>query len=536
MKLYSWISVAILGILFVVGCATPSSPTGGPPDKEGPKIIKTEPQTGTTNFTGQEIILHFSEFVDRASLEQAIILEPDVGLSFDLDWGRKSVAVEFDRAIPDSTTLIVTVGTDFKDVNNNKLAAPKKVAVSTGDEIDDGKLTGRVLNAQTGNGAEGDRILLYREPVDLSQKANYIAETDTGGTFNFSYLSEGRYKAFWVDDRNRNKIWDRQNERTQPFKDEFVELEDGDTDTLGTIYKTPVDTTKPSLQGIGLFSSQRLRMRFSENVVLTDSINVLITDTTGNVQSDAYPLYVQPGERFVMFAYSTEDLVESGNYRIDISGLVDEFGNPLSKVEQHFTGSAQEDTTRQRIIERNSVSGYYPEDPFTITYAKPIEGSLLRDSLKVVEGDSLVERWPNVKMDKNKFSILPGKQWKDGVTYEVRLWDPAIEDYRKFSPEIWHSSRMGALNALVEDSTVSNVRLEIINDEAEFYRDTVFSDSIEIKQLPPLKYTVIAYEDLNDNGNWDFGRVDPFKAPEPYFIQKDVPVEKAMTGELTIIF
>ncbi|NGP88886.1 Ig-like domain-containing protein [Fodinibius halophilus] len=538
MKYFSWLNAAaVIGVLYVfVSCATPSSPTGGPPDKEGPKIVKTEPRTGTTNFSKQEIILHFSEFVDRASLEQAIVVEPDIGLSVNLDWGRKSVAVEFDQPIPDSTTLILTVGTDFKDTNNNKLASPEKIAVSTGDEIDEGKLIGNIRNAQTGEGNEGDRILLYREPVDLTQKANYIAETDTGGAFTFSYLREGTYKAFWVDDRNRNKKWDRQNERTQPFGKEFIELEDGGTDTLGTIFKTPVDTTKPSLQGIGLFSSQRLRMRFSENIELSDSASIAITDTTGNYLSDAYPLYIQPGERFVLFADSEDELGEAESYSLDINGVTDEAGNLLAEITQKFTGSAQEDTTRQRIIERNNLSGYYPEDPITVIYAKPIEGSLLSDSLKVVEGDTLLENWPNIKVESNKLSLLPNNRWKDGLKYEVRVWDPLIEDYRKFSPEIWHASQLGAVNALVEDSTISDVRLEIRNEESEISRDTVFSDSVEVKRLPPLTYTVIAYQDLNGNKSWDFGRVDPFKAPEPYFIQRDVPVEKAMTGELMIIF
>lgn len=519
-----------------MSCATPSSPTGGPPDKEGPSIIRTEPETGTTNFDKRSITLHFSEFVERSSLQQALVVEPDIGITYGLDWGRKSVEVEFDRAIPDSTTLIVTVGTEFTDTNGNEMAEPYKVAVSTGPEIDEGKLFGRVINAQSGDGREGQRVLLYREPYDLSGKANYIASTDTSGTFQFSYLSEGKYKVFWVDDRNRNKIWESEQERAQPFKQEFIELNKAEEDTIGTVYTTVVDTTKPTLQGVGLFSSQRMRMRFSENMQVTDSTAITVTDTLGNIHSEAVPLYVQPNDAFILFAHSEESLDEASTYTLDIEGIVDEAENKLKDVTQTFTGSAQEDTTQQRIIKRNNLSGYYPADPLEITYAKPIEGTTIRDSLKIVEGDTLIEDWPNIEIRHNRFRILPNGQWKDGTNYEVRTWDPQIADYRKFEPEIWHESQMGSLNIMLEDSTLKNVYLRIENEESEILRDTTFSEQVEITDLPPLRYKVTAFHDQNDNGSWDYGEVSPFTKPEPYFIQKGVPVERELTGDLTISF
>src|SRR5699024_3003300 len=131
----------------------------------------------------------------------------------------------------------------------------------------------------TGEGSEGNRVLLYRKPIDLTATAAYSAETDTGGTFQFSYLSAGDYKAIWVDDLNRNRTWDRERERAQPFQREFVSLEEEGNDTLATLYIAQSDTTKPVFQGVGLFSSRRLRMRFSENIELTDSTRIVINDS-----------------------------------------------------------------------------------------------------------------------------------------------------------------------------------------------------------------------------------------------------------------
>lgn len=527
---------ALAVALLISACATPSSPTGGPRDEEGPTIVRTEPETGTTNFSERSIVFHFSEFVERSSLTQAIVVEPDIGIDYELDWGRKSVEVVFTREIPDSTTLIVTIETELQDTNGNEMASSHKTAVSTGTEIDEGKLYGQVIDARTGEGNEDQRILLYREPVDLSQTANYIASTDTSGSFQFAYLSPGRYKAFWVDDRNRNKIWEPAQERAQPFSREFIELAKAGEDTLGTIFVTAVDTTKPVLQGVGLFSSRRMRMRFSENIQLTDSSALSVTDTLGNALAEAVPLYIPPDDPFVLFAHSEQALSESQSYSLDIRGIVDEFGNGVTEYSQTFTGSAQEDTTIQRIITRNNLSGYYPTDTVEVIYAKPIEGSIIRDSLKVVEGSELVESWPRVEIRNNVLKIAPDTLWRENVGYELRVWDPIIEDYRKLQPRIWNKSQLGNLHVTTEDTTEEDIVLQIRNEESGIRRDTVFTGEVEIGSLPALNYTVIAYRDQNGNGQWDFGQVSPFRAPEPYFIQREVPVNEGMTGELTISF
>lgn len=537
MNFNRWFNLVLGAVVLILGsCATPSTPPGGPPDKQGPEIIRTEPETGTTNFARQSIILHFSEFVRRSSLQEAIVIEPDIGISYNLDWGRKSVAIEFEEEIPDLTTLIVTIGTEFEDMNGNGLSSPKKIAVSTGPEIDKGKIFGKVINAQTGMGTKEQRVLLYREPFDLKEKASYIASTDTSGVFQFSYLREGKYKIFWVDDRNRNKIWEGEQERAQPFEKEFVELEKAGSDTAGTVFVTSVDTTKPALQGVGLFSSRRMRMRFSENIQLTDSVNIEVTDTLGGAFGEAIPFYIQPGEPYILFAQSEKSLSPSSSYRLGITGIIDEAGNPVSDGVPTFTGSTQEDTTQQRIIERNNSVGYFPTDPLEITYAKSITEPVIRDSLKIVAGDTLLEDWPNVEIDQNIFRILPKKRWQDGMQYEVRVWDPKVEDYRKFNPEFWHTSQMGALNVVMEDSTAKNIRLRIENKESGIARDTTFVGQIEIENLPPLDYKVTVYQDQNTNGMWDYGQVSPFKRPEPYFIQKSVPVKKGFTGDLAVGF
>lgn len=529
----------IIGLVFVLflaySCATPTSPTGGPPDKEGPVIISTEPETGTTNYDKRKITFHFSEFVNRSSLTGEIIVEPDIGISYSLDWGRKSVTIKFESELPELTTLILTIGTGLTDTNGNKLAAPKKVAVSTGPEIDEGKLRGKVVDAQTGKGSEGKRVLLYRSPIDLAQKADYIAETDTAGVFQFSYLRQGTYKAFWIDDRNRNKIWEPERERAQPFSREIIELEKAEADTLNTLYIANSDTTRAVLQGLGLFSSQRLRIRFSENIEITDSTQLSITDTLGNHYSDAYPLYRSPSESYVLFAHSTKPLAAESSYNILVKHISDFAGNLTDTTSYGFTGSAQSDTTEQRIIKRSREKGIYPSEAIEVIYAKPVTEQVIRDSLKVVEGTELIEKWSNITIDRNRFRIEPQESWKEGIEYEFRVWDPIKGSYLNIRPTIWHSNQLGQLDIQLSDTTRTNVYNLLLKTEARgVMADTSFSRQITLNELPPLTYQLVLFEDLNQNGKWDQGRVQPYQAPEPYYIRSSVPVKQGFTSDLEV--
>jgi len=523
--------------LAVLSCANPTSPTGGPRDEKGPEVVGTEPESGATNYTGRTVTLHFSEWVNRSSMTQAVRVEPDIGIQHKLDWGRKSVKVVFEKKIPDSTTVIVTIGTDLKDTNGNEMSKPVSVAFSTGPTIDKGKLVGTVKHAETGEKESGMRVLLYKTPVDLNTPANYIGETDTSGTVNFAYLRQGDYKAFWVDDINRNKMWDRNRERAQPFSKEIFHLEKGGTDTLGTIYVQKKDTTNPGLLGIGLLSSRRLRLRFSEDIKWNQQSRINGVDSLGNAYSDVRPIYSPDDSKYILFAQSKKDFDPVKTYSLQFKGITDLAGNPVIADSMYFQGSAQKDTTQQRIIRNETANGLYSDQPVVFTYAAPISSSTIRDSLKVVVGDSLHEKWPNTKIQFNQLRVYPDDQWQPEVKYQIRTWNPITQNYKSVNPVIWSPNALGGIAYELADTTdTSTYYLKIFNKDAGIEVDTTFSKKVEIDKLPPMNYTTVVFRDENDNKSWDSGTVVPFKAPEPYYIHPKVPVKKGFTGSVIIQF
>lgn len=532
------IIVLTLSTLLLKGCATPTTPTGGPPDREGPRVIETKPETGTVNFDGQKIEFLFSEFVNRGSLNQALTVEPDLGLTYSVGWKRKKAVLSFDDPLPDSTTVIVTIGTDFTDFGGNNLSQPVQVAVSTGDEIDKGQIGGRIVDAQTGKGTEGERILLYRSPFDLQQKATYVAETDTGGHFQFNYLSEGSYKILYADDRNRNKIWDRGNEKAQPFYREIIELEKKGSDSLQTIYTVRQDTIPPEVLGVGLFSSKRMRLRFSEEVVITDSSTIQVQDTVGNLFSDAIFLYQPVDEPFIVFASSEKDLREESSYSLKFSGITDLDGNNLLAGSPVFEGSSQEDTTLQRIIRYEGANGIFQDESVKAVYAKEITQAPIRDSLSVVEAEIPVDQWPALQIQHNKLVVSPREEvWKNGVNYQFLFWNPVTQQRVLIEPDIWYDTTLGEIEISVADtSTVKEFYFDIESNTGNITQEGVFNGSTIISNLPPLRYRLILFEDQNGNREWDAGSADPYSKPEPYFIRENIPVRSGFTAQSRINF
>lgn len=523
--------------VFMVSCATPIAPTGGPSDSQGPQLEFTDPETGTINFKGKVFEFQFDEFVDRSNIRSAITVEPDLGINYNISWSRKKMIMEFENSFPDSTTVIITLGTDISDTRNNEIGSPITLAISTGDEIDSGEITGKILRAENGRPATEQRVLLYRQPVDLTKRANYQAQTDTSGSFTFSYLSEGNYKALLVDDRNRNKIWDPENEQAFPFYKEFITLEKEGSDTLDVVYASQSDTTKPVLQGVGLFSQNRMRFRYSENIMITENTSIEISDSLGNEYSTAYPLYISKKEGFVFFGQSIEPLLGEVAYTVNTKGITDLAVNAPDSTDFSFTGTAQEDTTQQRIIADNGENGLLQSDDFVVTYAAPITESELIDSVVVIEGEVDFNDWPEIMVQRNQLRIQPQGEWIEGVNYQFLVWNPITQRRSMYEPEVWDSTEYGEIEINIENADSSQTHYaRILNPNGEEIEFVRFNTSASIINLPPVAYTVILFRDENDNERWDRGSVSPYQQPERYYVQRNLNVQEGFISEVNITF
>lgn len=513
------------------------APTGGPADKTGPSIIQTDPKTGTTNYNKREFKFDFSEFVNRGSFQKELSIEPNVGINYSVKWKRKTAIVAFEEDLPDSTTIIITVGGNTTDTRNNKMGAPIQLAISTGEDIDESEIYGQIRNATNGKAKTDVRILLYRTPYDLKKPATYSVEPDTGGTFRFNYLRAGNYKAIAVNDRNRNKIWDESSEHALPFNSEFIAVDKFDKDTLDVMYWFEPDTVKPKLQAVGLLSSERLRLRFGEGVRFTPRTEINILDTLNNQISSAFPLYISEDDPFIAYAFARQSLMADSSYKIEIKGITDEEGNEAIGLQKAFIGSNQQDTVSQDILTYNAENGLFPKQALQVEFIRPIENTDIVDSTIIVEGDVDFKNWPNITFTDNILSIPPQEEWIEGIDYRFLVWNPKTRKRQLINPEVWQTSSFGGIEINVQSNdSVSVFRMQLFDDKNVFSIDTSFTSNILIEDIPPIKYTMVVYQDINGNGKWDFGKISPYNKPEPYYIRRQLNVQQGFTSEINLDF
>jgi hypothetical protein len=527
----------ILALAFIKSCATPVAPTGGEPDRTGPQVISSEPANGTTNFRGTEVRIHFDKFIDRNSFRRNVSVEPDLGIEFEVDFRRRSGIIEFKSPLPENTTIIIQAGTEVTDTNRNKMERPYEIALSTGDVLDNSTIIARILDAETGRGESGMRVFLYREPFDLTTRANYVAQTDTSGSLAFGYIAEGSYKAFWINDVNRNRIWDIERERAQPFRFETFDVAYGDSLDLGTLFVSLPDTVSPRIDGVGLLSENRLRLRLSEEVIWKPDAFITVTDTLDNEYTRAFPLYESEQDEAVIFAQSELPLPAEGTFTLKPSGITDRSGNSLRIDFSPFPGSAVPDTSILRTISHNAGSGLFPDEALEITYSRFIDDDAVRDSLQIIEGDRLADDWPHSEVDRHILRIKPDGQWQAGIRYQFRIWNPWEEEREQIEPDIWQRNQLGSIEITLQNNDPEIINYLILTDKDSSIRiDTTFTESVTVDNLPPLEFKAIVFEDVNGNGRWDPGVVDPFERPEPYALRQTIPVREGFTTEIELIF
>ncbi len=534
-----WIPVfAVIFLLILVSqCATPTQPTGGPADRTPPEIEETEPAPGTTMFDGDRIRFHFSKYINRNSFRDAFRMEPDLNIRYEISWRRRTATVRFQDPLPDTTTIIFTLGTGLADTRNNRIPSPFQLAVSTGPDIDDGSITARVRDAKTGKGREGERVVLYRYPVDLSVGANYVGESDTSGHVQFQYLREGKYKAFWLDDRNRNRRWDREREAAQPFPSDTLVLERGGEADLGKLFVIRADTTAPLLQAVGMLSDVRLRLRFSEDVTIGDDAAISVFHEDHTHATDAVPLFVDSENPNILYAQARDPLPDGAVYHIEMTGITDAAGNSADFDIEPFPGSDEPDTTWARYISNESRFGVPPDEPIVIRYAKLLDDSpMVLDSLVLVESERVHRPWPHAQIRDQFLIINPDGEWRRGENYEIRVWDENRMERETIRPRILFEDELGALDIRVESPRTDTTRhrARLIDQQGETIRDRVFQGETEFARVPAGRYLLIVHEMRDGTREWDPGRVDPFRPPGHYFIQRNVPVERGLTGQVFV--
>ncbi len=205
------LGLTVLVTLFVLSCAKISAPSGGPKDTEPPVILKSLPENGTVLFTGKSFAVTFDEYVVLDRITEKFMVSPPLATKPEVKLKGKSLVVNWEDDLADSTTYTFYFQDAIRDNNENNPINNYQYVFSTGPVLDSLSLTGNVFNASDLEIVEDVMVVMYSNLSDTAPRTilpAYISRPDPSGGFMISNIRPGNYRLFALKDLNGNTKYD----------------------------------------------------------------------------------------------------------------------------------------------------------------------------------------------------------------------------------------------------------------------------------------------------------------------------------------
>ncbi len=264
-KIYQVIIPAVI-LFLVTSCANIGRPGGGPKDETPPRLIKSFPSQGQTNFQKKRSELIFDEIVLVEQAAEKVTVSPPQTIPPLISAIGKKITVELKDSLKKNTTYTI----DFSDaiVDNNEKNPFNNFALSfsTGTQIDSLQVSGILLNAADLEPVTGMYVGLHSLPADSSfEKKPFgkVTRTDMYGRFNIKNVASGKYRIYALNDANRDYKFDQPGEDIA-FSDSLVVPSTGYEEVPDTLIINGKDSVRTVRKSIFLPNNLLLRS-FNEN-------------------------------------------------------------------------------------------------------------------------------------------------------------------------------------------------------------------------------------------------------------------------------
>lgn len=560
-----FVIVTIAGLVSVHSCANPGSgPQGGPRDTIAPTILNSVPELLQTNFSGNEIILTFDEYVVVDNLSGKLIISPPLAEKPTVKIKGKSIIVKFNEALDSGRTYSVDFADGIKDYNEGNKLNGFRMLFSTYDQIDTLRISGYLLNAFNLEPLENATALLYTLDEDSlfsTTKPDYIAKTDKKGYFMFDNLSDGSYRLYGIINTD-NKLFYSQKTEQVAFLDTLLIPNAKYISTIDTVYNE-TDTTlttrgyteyepsevishlflpdfyKQFLVGSRRETEDFMLLVFNEQ--LTDSFKV---ELLGFENSDSliYKEFSRNNDTLSIWI-SDRALSKTDSLKLTINYTVtDSAQNFITKVDtlkMFFKKPKGKDPSPSIVKEEeppvlfdfatNAAANFDLNKKVRITAPLPLEtitNELVQ--LTIVVNDSTFE---DVRFDliaKSKREYILDFEMKEETNYLIKIDSAAITSLTGFNNKAFEKKfktqkleYYGSVIIELKGNNSSGIVQLLKNSKDEEVLYEVFSNenesTVALNFLKPAKYRVKFIEDLNQNKKWDSGILEKKIQPEKVF-------------------
>ncbi|WP_375239674.1 Ig-like domain-containing protein [Aurantibacter sp.] len=229
-RIYNTLFLVII-LVITLNCANRGNPSGGDKDVLPPKIIKSEPENFSLNFTGEEIRIYFDEYVKIKNLSKQLIISPPMEIEPEitpLSTANKYIKIKLKSKLEKNTTYSFNFGNSIVDNNEENPFPFFKYVFSTGTYIDSLKVHGKISEALDRKIESFvivnlyERDSTYTDSVVYLKKPRYMTNTqDSTTNFTLENVKAGTYKLVAIKDDNEDQKFQQKTDKIG-FVEDFI--------------------------------------------------------------------------------------------------------------------------------------------------------------------------------------------------------------------------------------------------------------------------------------------------------------------------
>lgn len=185
------IGLLLLFCLLWLSCANPVMPTGGPADKQPPRLLFTNPDTFATGVQTGNLLLTFNEWIDLKNGQREVQISPPQAQPPILTVRGKSVLITLKDSLLPNTTYQINFGSAIRDITEANVSKGLSYVFSTGPVLDSAWIERRLLDSKTGRPLAGAVCMAYRSPItaqNAERRPEFLGYADSSGWVKLNYL------------------------------------------------------------------------------------------------------------------------------------------------------------------------------------------------------------------------------------------------------------------------------------------------------------------------------------------------------------
>lgn len=548
-----YITYTGLLLLLLASCANPVAPTGGPKDVAPPEILRTSPPDQSTNFTGNEIILYFNEYVNLKDIGQQLIISPPVNEPASFKSKGKSLVAEFKDPWRSETTYNIFFGNAIVDITESNPLPGYKFTFSTGNILDSMKIEGKLTNAFNLTPVKAAYVMLYDtiyDSIPYKQIPYYIARTNDQGEFELTNLRNRPYKIFALTDINANYMYDMPTEEIS-FVDTLItpweETKKAGALKIGSVTETKADSTAAEelvvvtnlgndsiaiTDTINIVTDQETALTVPDSIKVTEQkakyIQLLHFKEVDSVQSlirvpllkeNVLGFYfkfptIDPKFRLMEEGYTTSPVLVKNRFNDTITMWLPGYTADSIKLEISDKGSVLDTIEmsvkpREKAVKKNepvkkpsmiltsniTMSRLKPGTPLRITFADPLLSHQM-DKMTLKQDSLIVTNARFAFNDSIKKQLVVNYPWKEGLAYSLTIPDSTFTGIMGYSNDSITLTFSGT-----KEEESANLSLNIDLPQASHY----------IIQLMDSKDKIIEQASISDDKLLEFKYIAPGK-------------------------